>query len=89
MTSSRLGGVGHSPTEYKAIGAMFVDEEEEGTVHHEARLYRKWRKTHSGKASSLCSLFIHRDAALLLKLQNGLLENIVKKNSRQRGKMQF
>lgn len=58
---------------------MFIDEKKEGTVHNEACLYGKWREAHGSKTGSLCSLFVHGDAPLLLKLQSSLSERTVKK----------
>lgn len=64
----RLGGVGNSPHEEQAAGAVLVDEEQEGAVNSETDLGGQWHEPHRGHGSSLGALFIHRDGTLVLEL---------------------
>lgn len=68
----RLGGVGNSPHEEKAAGALLVDKEQERAVDIETDLGCQWHEPHCGNSSSLGALLIHCYGTLVLELfQNG------------------
>lgn len=64
----RLGGVGNSPHEKQATGAVLIDEEQEGAVNSETDLGRQRHEPHRGHGGSLGALLIHRDGTLVLEL---------------------
>lgn len=64
----RLGGVGNSPHEEQAAGAVLIDEEEEGAVDSETDLGSQRHEPHRGHGSSLGALLVHRDGSLVLEL---------------------
>lgn len=68
----RLGGVGNSPHEEQAAGAVLIDEEEEGAVDSETDLGGQRHEPHCGHGGSLGALLVHRDGSLVLELfRNG------------------
>lgn len=64
----RLGGVGNSPHEEQAAGAVLIDEEQEWAVSNEPDLGGQRHEPHCGHCSSFCALFIHGDGTLMLEL---------------------
>lgn len=68
----RLGGVGNSPHEEQAAGAVLVDEEQEGAVHGETDLGGQRHEAHRGHCSRLRALLVDCDGTLVFELfQNG------------------
>lgn len=65
-----MGGVHHSSHEDEAVGAVLVDEEEEGPVHDETGLGGQRHEADLGQRRRLCALLVHRDGALVPQLPN-------------------
>lgn len=63
-----LWRVGNPTDEHQAICTVFIDQEEEGTVHSEVDLGGERHKAHLRQSSSLCPLLVHRDGSLVFQL---------------------
>ena len=68
MGDLALRGIDHAAHEQQAICAVFVDQEQERVVHHEADLRGKGHEAHLGQSCCLCAFLIHCDGALVFQL---------------------